>query len=66
MQKDSLLTFKQFCEKNSAFTVSGLRWLRFNARDNGFQTAFKKVGGRVLIDEEEFFNCIELNNAHPM
>ena len=26
---------------------------------NGFATAFVKVGRRILVDEEEFFRCVE-------
>ena len=40
----------------------GLRHLIFNAKTNGFSPAFKKVGRRVLIDEQEFFACIERQN----
>jgi hypothetical protein len=31
----------------------------FHAETNGFKTAFKRVGRRVLIDEAEFFACVE-------
>ncbi|MBL1265727.1 hypothetical protein [Candidatus Methylomicrobium oryzae] len=41
----------------------GLRHLIFNKDSNGFSTAFKKVGRRVLIDEAEFFACIERKNG---
>ncbi len=40
----------------------GLRHLIFNAKSNGFATAFKKVGRRVLVDEAKFFECVERNN----
>jgi len=40
----------------------GLRHLIFNEKNNGFATAFKRVGSRVLIDEAEFFACIERQN----
>jgi hypothetical protein len=41
----------------------GLRHMIFNKDSNGFATAFKKVGRRVLIDEAEFFACIERKNG---
>ena len=41
----------------------GLRHLRFHCEHNGFATAFKKVGRRVLVDETEFFRCVERNNT---
>lgn len=39
----------------------GLRYLIFHADTNGFAPAFKRVGRRVLVDEAEFFRCIERN-----
>jgi hypothetical protein len=40
----------------------GLRHLIFNEKTNGFASAFKRVGRRVLIDETEFFACVERQN----
>jgi len=40
----------------------GLRHLIFNKETNGFSSAFKKVGRRVLIDEAEFFACVDRQN----
>ncbi|HRY14694.1 MAG TPA: hypothetical protein P5330_02330 [Candidatus Competibacteraceae bacterium] len=37
----------------------GLRHLCFFKETNGFARAFKKVGRRVLIDEAEFFRCVD-------
>jgi hypothetical protein len=42
--------------------VGGLRHLIFNQETNGFKTAFKRVGRRVLIDEAEFFACVDKQN----
>ena len=33
----------------------GLRWLIFNARQNGFDKVIRRIGRRVLIDERAFF-----------
>jgi hypothetical protein len=41
----------------------GLRHMIFYKETNGFATAFKKVGRRVLIDETEFFACIKRKNG---
>lgn len=41
----------------------GLRHLIFNAKSNGFATAFKKVGRRVLVDETAFFECVNRQNG---
>jgi len=42
--------------------VGGLRHLIFNEKTNGFATAFKRVGRRVLIDETEFYACVDRQN----
>lgn len=43
--------------------LGGLRHLIFHADKNGFKTAFKRVGRRVLVDEAEFFRCVERQNG---
>ncbi len=43
-------------------SIGGLRHLVFHKETNGFSTAFKKVGRIILIDEAEFFACIERKN----
>lgn len=40
----------------------GLRHLIFNEKTNGFASAFKRVGRRVLIDEAAFFACVDKQN----
>jgi hypothetical protein len=40
----------------------GLRHLIFNEKTNGFASAFKRVGRRILVDEQEFFRIIEEKN----
>ena len=57
-----LLTVNQFAEKHPAFTAGALRYLIFHAESNGFRPALRKVGRRVLINEEAFFLCIEKSN----
>jgi hypothetical protein len=39
--------------------IGGLRHLIFHAETNGFKTAFKRVGRNILVDEIEFFACVE-------
>ncbi len=41
----------------------GLRHLIFHEKTNGFASAFKRVGRRVLIDEAEFFRCVQKQNG---
>ena len=40
-------------------TTGGLRHLIFNAKTNGFNKVVVRIGGRVLIDQEEFFDWLE-------
>jgi hypothetical protein len=42
--------------------IGGLRHLIFNEESNGFKTAFKRVGRRVLVDEAAFFACVDKQN----
>ena len=60
-----LLTIKNFVEEHKSFAShGGIRHLIFQSHDNknGFKTAFKRIGARVLIDENEFFKCVERMN----
>lgn len=41
----------------------GLRHLIFHAQTNGFASAFKRVGRRVLVDEAEFFRCVDASSG---
>lgn len=41
----------------------GLRHLVFYANTNGFASAFKRVGRRVLVDEAQFFRVVAAMNA---
>jgi hypothetical protein len=45
-------------------TAAALRYYVFNGEHNGFNTVFKRVGRRILIDEEAFFRWIETRNAN--
>ncbi len=40
-----------------------MRHLIFNATTNGFARAFVRVGRRVLVDESEFFRCVDRANG---
>ncbi len=58
-----LLTINNFAEEHKSFaTIGGLRHIIFHANTNGFKTAIKRIGSRVLIDEQEFFKCVEKLN----
>lgn len=40
----------------------GLRYLIFNEHRNGFKDVIRRVGRRVLIDEEAFFTWLDAQN----
>lgn len=55
-----LLTVKKFCEKYPAWPSEGaLRAIILEARTNGFQNVFKRVGRRVLVDEKAFWEAVD-------
>jgi len=39
--------------------LGGLRHLVFNAKSNGFDAVIRRVGRRILIDEQAFFNWLD-------
>jgi hypothetical protein len=39
--------------------ISGLRYLVFNAEKNGFASCIKRIGKRILIDEDAFFAWVD-------
>lgn len=53
------LTVDQFCRQFPWPTTGGLRHLIFNAESNGFAPAFKRVGRRVLVDQDVFWRIVE-------
>jgi len=60
MNTPTLLTVKQFSLKHQAFPPGGLRHHIFNERSNGLSKsgAIIRVGRKVLINEEKFFNWL--------
>lgn len=52
------ITVQDWNKYHSWPPIAGMRNLIFNSKRNGFATAFKKVGRRVLIDEKEFLRCM--------
>lgn len=43
--------------------IGGLRHLIFHAQTNGFDQVVRRVGRRVLIDEQAFFTWVEQNGG---
>ena len=62
MSFEDLRTVRQIAEANpGVWTEASLRWLIFNAENNGLSNAIVKIGGRVLIDVTRFNRWIESN-----
>lgn len=54
-----MLTLKQFAEKNPWPNESTLRNLYYKRKVNGMEMAFKKIGRRIIVDEEVFFQILK-------
>jgi hypothetical protein len=57
--KYGYLTPKELCEKYPSFTRQWLKrriWMR---RENGLEVAVRKIGKKIFIHEEKFFEWIE-------
>lgn len=59
----TLRTVPQFCAEHPAFTPGGLRWLLFHRETNGLDRAVVRVGRRVLIDVDRFFEWVNEQNG---
>ncbi len=61
----TLSTVNQFTAKQPAFTLGGMRSLIFNEHTNGLAKsgAIVRIGRKVLINEEKFFNWIAAQNG---
>lgn len=55
----NIMTIRQTADRYPAFTEGSLRWLVFNKDRNGFSTCVRKIGRRVLIDEQAFVAWID-------
>jgi len=55
----NLLTVKQFARKHSAFSEASLRYHIFHEEMNGLSSALVRVGRKILIKEDAFFDWIE-------
>lgn len=59
MSHPKFLTVKQFAEKFDWPSESALRSYIYRADENGLAYAFARIGRRVLIDPEAFFDLIK-------
>ncbi|MBN2309196.1 MAG: hypothetical protein JXR94_09515 [Candidatus Hydrogenedentes bacterium] len=55
----NLYTVRQFIERHPWATHGGVRHLIFHADKNGFSKCIRRVGRRVLIDEERVFEWLD-------
>ena len=53
------LTVKQFVSKHPWPSEAALRAYIAGAPGNGFGRAFKRVGRRILVSDQEFFSAVE-------
>ncbi|MEI7997608.1 MAG: hypothetical protein WCH01_22195 [Methylococcaceae bacterium] len=62
-EQNHLIPVSEWNQHHSWPPIGGMRHLIFNAKTNGFDSAFKRVGRRVLVDEAEFFAIIARMNG---
>ncbi len=58
-KRPNLSTVGGLLKKYPWLTEGGIRHFLFHMNENGLHRAVKKMGRRILIDEDEFFNWIE-------
>lgn len=49
----------QETSKNKRWSIGGLRWLIFNAENNGFSKCLRRIGSKILINQIEFDRWID-------
>lgn len=63
-QKSDLISVNEFSEKYPTFTKGTLRAYIFNAEKNGFKEVIRRIGSRVYIKENLFFEWVEKINGY--
>jgi hypothetical protein len=53
------LTVKQTAKNFPAFSENSLRWIIFNSKLNGATSFIRKVGRKILIDDDGFVGWID-------
>lgn len=64
MEKTRFIPITEWSKHHPWPTTSGLRLIRARQEENGFKKAFVKIGGKVLVDEKAFFECLEQQNRN--
>ena len=57
--KNKLYTIAQLCARHPWLKEKAMRWLLYNADENGIGRCVIRVGRRVLIDENSFEDWLE-------
>jgi len=57
--QNEFFTVRQLSQKHPAFPEGGLRWLIFNEHQNGFFKCVRRVGRKVLIEENAFLDWLD-------
>ena len=50
-------SIKEFALLQRVFSYNSLRAIRRRDKENGFEDAFIKVGKRVMVDVDKFWEC---------
>ena len=64
IQSRRLIPVTKWNERHEWPPIGGLRHLIFHAKSNGFDRVVKRVGRRVLIDEQAFFEWLDTQNEN--
>ena len=59
------ISIREFANIQKMFSYNAIRKIRHRCMENGFETAFYKVGKRVMIDVDEFWECAK-TKAKPI
>ena len=59
-----LIPVTQWNKHHTWPSLGGLRHLIFHAKTNGFDRVIRRIGRRVLVDEQAFFQWVNEQNEH--
>ena len=59
-----LIPVTQWNKHHTWPSLGGLRHLIFHAKTNGFDQVIRRIGRRVLVDEQAFFQWVKAQNDH--
>lgn len=62
MTERSVLTVSQLAKKHPAFREGGIRHWIFHGEKNGFKNVLRRIGRKILIDEQLFFDWLDKQN----